>query len=441
MITPWTQESVEEFLEEHAIHTVRVGWCDLHGLMRGKTVTRARFLEVLERGVGQSTAPLLMDLQGDVDDRSSAAGKAGWPDMRAIPDLEFICHLPHEPGTAEVIADLVDEKGEPVAASPRHVLQRVLNRASELGWRFTIGAELEFYIFRDDERTLLPPGRQALRVHLGADEQRCMERLWQDLKAMGYLTEALYAEDGPGQFEINLAAGEPLTTCDMAFHFRRTVKQIVAQEGLVATFMAKPLAESSGSGFHVHQTAVVDDEPAFTADAESASARCLQFAAGQLAYAAEAAALYLPTINAYKRIKLRGSSPLSLCWAWDNRSSAIRLIRESGDEVRIENRIPGADANPYLITATAIATGLEGVKQQLEPPEPLTESAYLGRQSGEALPERLEDAVDALGGSSVLRDWLGDEFVEAFVGLKRREADRFAGAITDWERQEYLTYL
>ena len=447
---PWTRDSVEEFLEQHAIHTVRVGWCDLHGLMRGKALSRERFLEALERGVAQSTAPLLMDLRGDVDDRASRAGKAGWPDMWAIPALDSLRHLPHDPGAAELVADLVDEDGQPVQASPRYVLRRVMQRALELGWHFTIGAELEFYIFRDEECATLPPGRQALRVHLGRDERRCIERLWRDLAAMGFLTEALYAEDGPGQFEINLAADEPLATCDMAFIFRRTVKQIVAREGLVATFMAKPLADASGSGFHLHQTASIGDsgdaaskarKPAFTLDGDRASKACCQFAAGQLAFAVEAAALYLPTVNAYKRIKLRGSCPLSLCWAWDNRSCALRLIRDRGGEVRLENRIPGADANPYLITAAAIATGLAGVEQQLTPPEPATESTYLGRQGGEALPCSLAEAVAALDQSSLLRDWLGDDFVDAFVAMKSHEADRFASSITDWERAEYLPYL
>jgi glutamine synthetase len=119
----------------------------------------------------------------------------------------------------------------------------------------------------------------------------------------------------------------------------------------------------------------------------------------------------------------------------------VRLISDPGGEVRIENRIPGADGNPYLITAAAIATGLAGVEQELTPPEPVTESTYLGRESGEALPESLSEALAALNGSSLLREWLGDELVDAFVGVKSREADRFASAITDWERDEYLTYL
>jgi glutamine synthetase len=297
-------------------------------------------------------------------------------------------------------------------------------------------------VFRDEECAALPPGRQALRTHLGREERRCMERLWRELGAMGFLTEAMYAEDGPGQFEINLAAGEPLATCDAAFHFRRAVKQTVAGEGLVATFMAKPVPDGGGSGFHLHQTATLEGGgPAFAAEGESASAECLQFAAGQVAYAVEAAALYLPTVNAYKRIKLRGPCPLSLCWAWDNRSCALRLIKDPGGELRIENRIPGADANPYLITAAAVATGLAGVQQELTPPEPVTESTYLGREGGEALPGSLGDALAALNGSSLLREWLGDELVDAFVGVKSREADRFASAITDWERDEYLAYL
>lgn len=437
--------AAEGFLRGHDIRMVRVEWCDLHGLARGKRVSCDRFLRSLKTGIRQSGAPMLMDLRGEAPEGESSWSEAGWPDIRAVPDLSTLRLAWDEEATACVQADLVGPDGAPVAMSPRQVLRRVLSAAEGRGWEFVIGPELEFYIFADGEATLMPPGRQALRVTLGRRERECLDRLLAGLRRAGFETEAVYAEDGPGQFEINLPATDPLAAADAAFSFRSLVKQQAADEGLTATFMAKPLSEFSGSGFHVHISgrATPGRRPLFATSPRSGrpNATCRRFIAGQLSFAREAAAVYLPTVNSYKRIETRGPTPLTLCWGGDNRSAAIRVIANGPGDCRIENRIAGADANPYLLVAVALATGLLGCERRLEPSAALKCSAYAEPDGGERLPTTLREAADLLGRSEDLRMALGDEFVDVFVALKRREAQRFEASVTDWERREYLPFI
>jgi len=444
--------AAHKLLEEHGIETIRVEWSDLHGLARGKRLSRARFEEIVARGMPQGSAPLFMDLRGE----SGAAGKrfadAGWPDMRAVPDLATLRRVPYEPGAALVLADLYGPDGREMASAPRQVLRRVLGRTQQQGWAFRVAAELEFYLFAAPDRQLLPPGKQALRTRLGAEEHRALEHFWAALADMGFKVEGSYAEDGPGQFEINLRWADPLRAADEAFLFRSVVKEVAAQQGLLATFMAKPLATESGNGFHLHVG--VDaaagkcdfghcKEP--TGSSPEAAAipgeDCLAFIAGQLACASEAAALYLPTVNSYKRILTRGPVPLHVNWGRDNRTAAVRLIQCPGQPLRVENRMAGGDANPYLLTAVVLASGVLGVEAGLHPGEPLPGHVQHAPEPGPRLPTSLQAALEALNASQAMREWLGDEFVDDFVALKSEEAWRFEAAVTDWERDEYANYL
>lgn len=445
----------QELLTGHNIETIRVEWSDLHGLARGKRLSRSRFEETVEAGMPQSSAPLFMDLRGETGRAGKCFADAGWPDMRAVPDLDTLRPVPYEPGTALVLADLYRGDGEEVGSSPRQVLRRVLARLGESGWVFQVAAELEFYLFGARGLERLPPGKQALRTRLGAEERRALERVWTALADMGFGVEGSYAEDGPGQFEINIHWADPLRAADEAFVFRNVVKEIAAQEGLTATFMAKPLAEESGNGFHVHVGVDSDaaqydfgdcddarTAPSGPASSESAaSGHCLAFIAGQLAFAGEAAALYLPTVNSYKRVLTRGPVPLHANWGRDNRTAAVRLVQYPGKPVRVENRIAGADANPYLLIAAVLVSGVLGVQAGLDPNEPLAGHVQHATDPGAKLPASLSVALEQLKASEAMRQWLGQEFVEDFVALKAEEGWRFETVVTDWERDEYANYL
>jgi glutamine synthetase len=444
IVSPQRADEVERWLDAHDVHRVFVGWPDLHGLMRGKYLSRDRFVATLGSGVPMSSAPLYMDLRGETEDSNWPAGLAGWPNFVASPDLESLRPRAYECQTAEVMADLYNAQGELLPEAPRTVLRRVLELARERGIEFKVGVELEFFLFAKDDTAVLPPGPQALRAQLGKQEATLLRRLWECLESMGLPPEAACVETGPAQLEVNVAGGPPLAACDQATSFKRTVKQMADEAGFVATFMAKPIADASGNGFHLHQTAtrVEGGSPLWFREGKALAKTCREFVAGQLAYAPELAAIYLPTVNSYKRTRLRGPAPLQLCWGWDNRSAAIRLLEAQDGSARVENRIGGGDANPYLLVAAALATGMEGVLGGLTLEEPVVGNAYLdGAPRPYALPPDLERALTALAQSNLAHSWFGTSFVEVFVRIKSREVDRFASAVTDWEREEYVTFL
>lgn len=428
------------FLRAHGVRTVRVEWCDLHGVARGKRVQADYFLDAGERGFPFSSAGIEMDLRGEIPWLQDQ--HLPWPNVYAVPDLGTLRLLPFEPRTAAVLADLVDDAGQPVAAAPRQVLRRVLEAAAERGYLCRIGPEIEFYLFRDARLSPLPPGKLAYRTRNGPQEQELIDSLTENLCSAGVACESLHAEDGPGQFEISLRHGPAMSVADALFVTRSMVKELAAGAGVVATFLPKPLPNESGSGFHIHQSLhdAASGAAVFCFDAQTGRAcpALEHFLAGQLTYTPEVAALLLPTVNAYKRAAAR---QIRMNWGLDDRSVSFRvLLREDG--FSLEHRVPGADANPYLFIATALATGLEGMDRGLaggpvrpdSPPE-------VGAQPARSLPADLPAALDLLAASQIARRWLGDALIDRFVGLKRDEAARYARTLTDWERREYLEYL
>jgi len=428
------------FLRAHAIRTVRTEWCDLHGVARGKRAQAEYFLEAGERSFPFSSASIEMDLRGEIP--WLGGQHLPWPNLYARPDLATLRLVPSEPHTAAVLCDLVDDAGDPVPFSPRQVLRRALAEAAARGYSCAVGPELEFYLFRDGQFTLLPPGKLAYRIRNSPEEQGLIEAIGEHLCAADAGCESLHAEDGPGQFEVILRHGPALRIADALFVTRNTIKELAARCGLVATFLPKPLPNESGSGFHIHQSLRHADsgEPAFCYHPETGRAcpALEHFLAGQLAYTPEMSALLLPTVNAYKRA---ASRQIRMNWGVDDRSASFRVLpRDEG--FTLEHRVPGADANPYLFIACALAAGLEGMDRQLDHGPVFLDSPPHGEAPGApSLPADLLSAAGLLERSEVARRWLGDALVDKFVALKRDEAQRYAGTITDWERREYLEYL
>ncbi|MBI3947077.1 MAG: glutamine synthetase [Armatimonadetes bacterium] len=431
-----------EFLRAHDIRTVRAEWCDLHGVARGKRVRADHLLESGAGGVSFSSASIEMDLRGEIPWLDEA--HLPWPNLYARPDPSTLRLVAFEPHTAAVTCDVVDGAGEPVGFSPRQVLRRVLAEAEARGFACFVGAELEFYLFRDAQFSLLPPGKLAYRIRNSPQEQEVVEAISRGLCDAALDCESIHAEDGPGQFEIVIRYGPALHVADAIFIARNMTKEVACRAGLVATFLPKPLPNESGSGFHIHQSLRHrgDNAPAFCYHGDSIRAcpTLERFLAGQLAYTPDLTALLLPTINAYKRAATRR---IRMNWGVDDRSASFRVLLRS-EGFSLEHRVPGADANPYLFIAAALAAGLEGIDRQLEtiPVIPGDPPDGDGDAPGaRPLPTSLLRAVAMLRGSDVARRWLGDALVEKFAALKQDEAERFARAFTDWERREYLEYL
>jgi glutamine synthetase len=446
-------------LDQRGIETAILAGADTHGIMRGKRLPVAELTRAAERGVALCDViwALPVDELEPVQPPPGHAGwfpRAGYPDMLAIPDLETARIVPWGDRTVLLICDFVDPDGSAVPLSPRAVLRSVVERARAMGFEPTVGIELELYVLRETPESVvgkrpsqLVPAASRPNVYGVVAASRLepfaatvRERLLQ----YGLAVEACHPEAGPGQLEINLRAAPALQAADEAFLLKSAAKEIAARQGLLATFMAKPRSDWPGSSCHLHLSLRDGDRDAFH-DAGAAggmSSAMRRFIGGLLAAMPELSAIFAPTPNSYRRLAPYSWAATTATWSLDNRSSGLRAICRGDGATRVEHRQAGADANPYLAVAAALAAGLDGVRRACDPPAPLHGDIYaLPAGSVPPLPATLAKATDLLERSALARDWLGDDVVEHAVAMRRSELAAQAGAVTDWETSRYLEAL
>ncbi len=431
---------VESRCKEYEIRTIECVFPDAQGLPRGKRIPTNHFLDTAFRGFELANAALVWSRQCDVIQNISYTNfDTGYPDMVAVPDLDSFRPVPWHPGAASVICDCAEPDGAQVAVSTRRILKDVVAEARSLGFEPHVGAELEFYLLDADGQPLYDT-IDCYSLTRGATLEPFMARLRDDLAAMGVVIEACNTEYGPAQVEMNMRYGDALHAADDALRFKMAVKEIAAQMGYRATFMAKPLPGQSGSGFHLHQSLGDVDSGtnvfAGTAPTDVETGLMGHYLAGLLAHMPAITALGSPTINAYKRIEDHSFAPLHACWGMDNRTVGIRVIAGHGAANRLEWRAGAADANPYLIIAACIAAGLDGVKRRLTPPSRVSGDAY-ARHDLPLLPASFDAALELLEHDTFLGELLG-AFREVFVALGRHELALWRTAVTDWERARYI---
>jgi glutamine synthetase len=435
-------------LRRRGIETVILAGADTHGIMRGKRVPIAELDGAAARGI--SLCEVIWALAVDeLEPVQPPPGHAGWfprpgyPDMLAVPDLDTARVVPWHDRTALVLCDFVDRDGSAVPVSPRAVLRSVLARARSMGVEPIVGVELEFYVLRETPQSVLGKRPSQLvavderpsvyGVVAASRQEPFVEGVRETLRRYGLAVEACNAEAGPGQFEINLRAGPALQAADEAFLLKSAVKEVAARQGLLATFMAKPRSDWPGSSCHLHLS---------LGDSEGLSPTMRHFIGGLLAGMAELSAIFAPTPNSYRRYAAQSWAATTATWSLDNRSAGVRAICGGDGAIRVEHRRPGADANPYLAVAGALATGLDGVRRACEPPEAIDGDVYaLPDATAPPLPATLAEATALLDRSALARDWLGDDVVEHTVAMRRGELAAQAAAVTDWETARYLEAL
>jgi glutamine synthetase len=419
---------------------------DTHGIMRGKRLPIAELDRATERGVALSEVIWALPVD-EVEPVQPPAGhtgyfpRPGYPDMLAIPDIDTARIVPWHDHTALILCDFVDHDRSAISLSPRSVLRSVVERARSMGVEPIVGVELEFYVLRETPRSVLAKRPSQLvavderpsvyGVVAASRNESFAGTVRETLLRYGLAVEACNPEAGPGQFEINLRAAPALQAADEAFLLKSAVKEIAARQGLLATFMAKPRADWPGSSCHLHLS---------LRDGGSSTMR--HFIGGLLAGMAELSAIFAPTPNSYRRLTPYSWAATTATWSLDNRSAGLRAISRGDGATRVEHRQPGADANPYLAVAAALAAGLDGVKRACEPPAPFDGDVYALADDGPApLPATLGDATDLLERSALAREWLGDDLVEHCVAMRRSELAAQAAAVTDWETSRYLEAL
>jgi glutamine synthetase len=448
--------ALEKRMAADGIDFVRFEQSDTHGISRSKTIPVNHVGDFAENGLNFLLGQLGFDAQAGVAPGTGYLEELGFPDARIRPDLSTYRVLPWADKTARLLCEPYYTDGRPALAAPRTVARQLLRELEDKGYRFFSGFEYEFYIVNRETRQ--PPfiGIQIFATLRNNFDESLIHQILRGMSAVGVDIITSNAEYGPGQMEINFSPSLGIEAADNAFTFKNGVKEIAQRNGYMASFMTKPYADQSANGCHYHHS-LVDVKTGRNAFATRDGSEALTdtgrwWLGGQMAHARAITALAAPTLNCYKRYKLYSFAPTNATWGHENRTVGWRTKGLGGTGAHIENRTPGGASNPYLVMASVLAAGLDGLKNKIKPPAETKGIAY-GLTGVTDLPTRLEQSLDALESDSTLRAALGEEFIKLFIAVKRHEIGKAKAAIPEydspdfnntvhaWERNEYFEFL
>lgn len=446
------QPLLTDWFQSHAITEVECLVSDLTGILKGKIMPAGKYLNG-----GRPRLPDSIFIQtvtgGYPDDEDIRFWNPAERDMELVPDPNAVYLVPWaEDPTAQIIHDCFYLTGEPVELSPRYVLRRVLELYAQRGWKPVIAPEVEFYLVKtntDSDYPLEPPigrtgrqesSRQSFSIDAVNEFDPLFEEMYDYCEAMHLDLDTLIHEEGAGQMEVNFQHGDPLTLADQVVMFKRVLRETALRHGMYATFMAKPMAGEPGSSMHIHQSlldaeeghnlfAGVDGEP---------SSLFRHYIGGLQRYLPAAMPLLAPNVNSYRRLlrtDTSGSAPVNVEWGMDNRTVGLRVPVSTPEATRVENRLAGADANPYLAIAASLACGYLGMLSPHEPRPSMVGSAWSG---GSKLPDDIGPALDLLHDCRPLADILGERFTNSYLAVKRAEHRAYFQVISSWEREHLL---
>jgi len=436
---------VSEVLEgwmKQGVAYVRFELPDMHGISRSKTIPIKHAYGYAERGLNMYGGASVLDTRSDVVPGTLYHEERGYADQLLFPDPDTAAVLPWADRTARFICDARWYDGTPLAATPRHVFGRALDKARSMGFEPLMGSEFEFYLLTADTQEPLFSGYHIFNT-LRNDYVPTIRRIVEEMPKLGVDIITANCEYAGSQWEINFAPGRGLAGPDNAFTFKNAVKEIAKQDGYLATFMSKPWTGRSGSGCHTHLSLLYggSGENAFgdAGDPQLMNDTCRSFIAGLLKYARAIDAVVAPTVNCLKRRRPHTFSPSNISWGLEDRSALVRVKGGSAANQHIEYRAASALSNPYLVGAAVIQAGLRGIEEGLSAPEPSKPGLPAEDDpSFEKLPIDLEDSLDALEREPVTREFFGEEFVTAYTTMRRYELSRYTDWVSDWERNEYM---
>jgi glutamine synthetase len=440
--------TIQQFLKEHGISEVEAIIPDMAGVARGKLMPAEKFAE--DAGMRLPESIFLQTVTGDYPSDTSSAMSPEEIDivLKADPKTVRVVPWAAEP-TAQVIHDCYYSDGRRVTMAPRQLLQHVLELYAERGWQAVVAPELEFYLVEpniDADYQLKPPigrsgrsepGRQSYSIAAVNEFDPLFDDMYAFCEAQDIEIDTLIHEDGPAQMEINLLHGDPQNLADQAFLFKRTAREAALRHKMYATFMAKPHAKEPGSAMHIHQS-IIDSKTGaniFSNADGTPSPLFFSHIAGLQRYLPPAMSLFAPNVNSYRRIARYQLAPVNVQWGYDNRTAGLRVPVSPPDARRVENRLGGADANPYIAIAASLACGYLGMVQNLQPSDPITGSA---QDLPWDLPRSLDDALKRLKDCQPLVNLLGQPFVAAYTIVKQAEHEVFLQVISSWEREHLL---
>jgi glutamine synthetase len=434
-----TLDELRRAVAEGTVDTVLLGFADMQGRFQGKRLVGDHFVEeVVGHGAEACNYLLAVDVEmNTVDGYAMSSWDTGYGDFEMKPDFDTLRPVPWHPGTAMCMADLQWADGRPVAASPRQILRRQLDRLAERGWKALAATELEFIVFRDTYEQAwhkryrdLEPGNlyNVDYSMLGTSRlEPLIGRIRREMAGAGLSVENSKGECNFGQHEINFTYEGALGAADTHTIYKNAAKEIASQEGMAITFMAK-YDEREGNSCHIHLSVRGEDDTPVFADQPELFER---FLAGQLACLRELTLFKAPNVNSYKRFAEGSFAPTAVAWGRDNRTCSMRVVGH-GPALRVESRLAGGDVNPYLALAAMIAAGLHGIDNELELEPAFEGNAYASDKP--RVPSTLRAARDLFAASDVAREAFGEEVVAHYLNNADVELRAFESAVTDWER-------
>jgi len=446
--------ALEKKIVADGVEFVRFEQSDTHGISRSKTIPVSHVRDFAEDGLNFLLGQLGFDVQAGVAPGTGYLEELGFPDSRIFPDLSTYRVLPWADKTARLLCEPHYTDGRPAMAAPRTVARGLLSELEGMGYRLFSGFEYEFYLLHRENLQPPFPGIQIFATLRNNFDEKLIYQILRGMSAVGVDIITSNAEYGPGQMEINFAPAMGIDAADDAFTFKNGVKEIAQRNGYMASFMTKPYTDQSANGCHHHHS-LLDAKTGrnlFASQDGSLADVCRWWLGGQIAHAAALCALAAPTVNCGKRYKLYSFAPTNATWGIENRTTGFRMKNLGAQSAHIENRLPCGSSNPYLVMAGVLATGLDGLKNKIEPPAETPGIVY-GLTGVTDLPTRLEQSLDALESDTILRAALGEEFIKLFLAVKRHEIGKakaamveydspeFNNTVHEWERAEYFEFL
>lgn len=450
------KKSILDYVKKHPSGKVKVAVTDIDGILRGKYISVDKFLSVIENQTGFCDVVFGWDANDVAYDNTTFTGwHTGYPDAPALLDITTFRKIPWENDVPFFLAELIDGEGNPSHVCPRQLVKKIIAEAKNVGYSPIFSQEFEWFNFAETPKTAneknfrnltpLTPGMFGYSILRSTLQNPFFTDLFELLKNFDIPLEGLHTETGPGVLEAAIQYAPLLESADRAVLFKSSVKEIAYRHGIMATFMAKISENLPGCGGHVHQS--LWDKSGkknifYNAkDKHHMSDEMKSYVAGQLYCLPHILPMYAPTINSYKRLVEGAWAPTTLTWAVDNRTVALRVLSSGSQSCRLETRVIGADANPYLAMAASLASGLYGIKHKMKLKQPETVGNGYKDFSNGTLPANLHDATQQMKHSAIAREMLGEKFVEHFTQTREWEWRQHLKAVTDWEYKRYFEII
>lgn len=442
-------ENLKERIEAGSLDTAILVFPDVFGRLMGKRFTGKFFLDgVLGHGTHGCNYLLTLDMEMEpMEGFQLANWDKGFGDFELRPDLSTIREIPWQEGAFMILCDLFHNGDLYVAEAPRSVLRKQLDQLKKLGLHMEIASELEFFLYKRsyeeafamNYHELEPSSDYRIDYHTlqTTQDEPYLRAVRNWMSAARIPVESSKGEWGKGQHEINFIHSDPLSIADMHVVFKQGSKEIAMSQGRSVSFMAKVTHDDAGNSCHIHTSLWKDGENVFWDSNKGGPSKLFRnFLGGLMKYSPELCLFFAPTINSYKRYQAASWAPTKMAWSMDNRTVGFRVVG-SEKSFRIENRMPGADANPYLAFAATIAAGLRGIEEELDAGPDYVGNAYKDPKLP-ALPRTLAEAAELFAGSEMAKSAFGTEVVDFYSHTARLEVKAFQSSVTDWERKRYF---